>query len=132
MAIGVSNRVRDDAVKEPARVEDELTVSRIESRVSPVQHGPARSHAGKAAEGFWPPYDLDRFWVSMLGDRMVGALGLVRVAQRVAKITLFHVDPDWQHTVVVARLLQPVYEYCWEQGCLKVIVEAGAMPLRRS
>jgi hypothetical protein len=72
--------------------------------------------------------DFDCLWVTTLGDRTVGMLGVVQLARQVATINRFRVDIEWQHTPVVARLLRQVYDYCWEHDCLKAIVEVGAMP----
>jgi N-acetylglutamate synthase-like GNAT family acetyltransferase len=71
---------------------------------------------------------LDCLWISVSDDQAIGVLGVFQAAQHVAAITCFRVDPQWQHTAVVTRLLRELHRFCEKRDCLKVRVEVRAMP----
>lgn len=67
-------------------------------------------------------------WVSKLGDRIVGRIGLVQAAPQVARLCQFRVDPEWQHTSIPKNLVGCLQAYCWCQGALKLVAEASDVP----
>jgi hypothetical protein len=107
--------------------QDEATLSPAGQCRLPIRWLGGALAAKRGAQSL-PASELDRCWVSMSGERLLGAVRVVRTARHVAEVTLFRIDPECQHTAIVPRLIRNVHEYCREQGCLKVIVEAGVMP----
>ena len=67
-------------------------------------------------------------WQSHVGGESVGILGLIHVGRHVVRLSPFRIDPQWQHTAALTRLLQRAHEYCWNHSCLKVLVEEGSVP----
>ena len=77
-----------------------------------------------------PPRRLARgcIWQCHVGGESVGILGLIHVGRHVVRLCPFRIDPQWQHTAALTRLLQRAHEYCWNHSCLKVLVEEGSAP----
>jgi CheY-like chemotaxis protein/N-acetylglutamate synthase-like GNAT family acetyltransferase len=71
---------------------------------------------------------FDCLWISQLGDRVVGAVGLIHIRRRAVQLTKFRIDPDWQHTSIPRNLVRRVHDYCRDHGRLKLVVETGAAP----
>lgn len=67
-------------------------------------------------------------WVTELQGRVVGMVDLVRDGPHVARIRRLRVDPAWQHTAVLTKLIQRVHDYCWDHGCMKLVLDAGGTP----
>jgi CheY-like chemotaxis protein len=63
-----------------------------------------------------------------MGEQVVGVIGISQVARHVVKICQFRLDPQWHHTSISRSMIDRVREYCWSQGCLKLVVETGSVP----
>lgn len=67
-------------------------------------------------------------WVSELGGRVVGRVGLAQAAAQVARLCQFRMDPEWQHTSIPKHLVSCLQDYCWHHGCFKLVAEARDIP----
>ncbi len=67
-------------------------------------------------------------WAAEIGGRLVGTIGLVPDGAHVAHIHRFRVEPDWQHTAVLAKLIGQLYEHCCSEGYVRVVLDASIAP----
>jgi len=89
----------------------------------------ARAKSNGAPCGKAIPHSQDHYvWAAELQGRVVGMIDLVREGPHVARIRRLRVDPAWQHTAVLNKLIQRVHDYCWDQGCMKLVLDAGSTP----
>jgi hypothetical protein len=86
-----------------------LERERLDPRTVPAPRG--RAAGGRAGK------PIDCLWLSKIAGRTVGMVRLVGTEQRAVRLSLFHIDPEWQHTAIVANLLQYVHDFCCERGC---------------
>jgi GNAT superfamily N-acetyltransferase len=70
----------------------------------------------------------DCLWVAKLRDQVVGTVGIRHEGSHVARLHCFRIHPDWQQTSILARLIQRVHRYCWNEGYLKLLVESHVIP----
>ena len=71
----------------------------------------------------------DRLWLAKIGDQVVGRIGILHEGRHVARLSCFGVQPGWEQTPVVARLMDQVHHYCCNQGYLKLVVPSHVAPL---
>jgi hypothetical protein len=95
--------------------------------------GPRREPAARVAAanprkigGHGDP--MDCVWISALAGQVVGMVGLCHDGPHAARVRFFRVDPEWQHTCVLTRLVQCVYDYCLSHGFAKVVLPSHAIP----
>lgn len=67
-------------------------------------------------------------WAAEIGGRLVGTIGLAPGGQHAARIQWLRVEPDWQHTAVLAKLIGKLYEHCCKQGYVRVVMDVGVAP----
>jgi N-acetylglutamate synthase-like GNAT family acetyltransferase len=63
-----------------------------------------------------------------IDNRVVGMVRALHEGPHVIRINIFRIHPDWQHTPVLAKLIDRLHRYCWNRGYLKVILESQAAP----
>lgn len=67
-------------------------------------------------------------WAVEIGGVVVAAVGLVPSSPRVARVHAFHVDPVWQHTSILAKLLRQLYGHCHSQGYERLTLNPRIAP----
>lgn len=70
----------------------------------------------------------DCLWVAKLQDKVVGMVHILHEGPHVARLHCFRIQPQWQHTPVLTRLIDCVHGYCWNEGYLKLLVESRVTP----
>lgn len=83
---------------------------------------------GKGASRRRSDGEINCLWASRIGERVVGLVHLVGVGRQTASITLFRVDPEYRHTVVLTNLIDRVRDFCGGRGCLTVQLESHVAP----
>lgn len=73
-----------------------------------------------------PPQDC--VWAVTIDNRAVGSVSISHHASHVARVNIFRIHPAWQHTAVLAKLIERVHRYCWNHGYLKLVLESHAAP----
>ena len=92
----------------------------LDRRAAPVlRERPARSRANE---------QIDCLWLSRIGGRTVGMVRLVGAQDQAVRLSLFHIDPEWQHTAIVSNLMQYVYDFCCERGCSTLLLAPHVVP----
>jgi N-acetylglutamate synthase-like GNAT family acetyltransferase len=66
----------------------------------------------------------DCLWIVKIQDQVIGTVGLRHEGPHVAKVSNFRIQPEWQRTSVLSRLIDRLHRYCWEQGYLKLLVDS--------
>jgi hypothetical protein len=72
--------------------------------------------------------EMDCSWVTMIAGEVVATVGLCYEGQYVARIYAFHVDPQWQHTSAVTKLIDCVRNHCSARGFVKVLLDSRTAP----
>ena len=72
--------------------------------------------------------DEDLLWVCNIGGRAVGTVALRHEGRDTARICLFRVDPEWQHTSVPRKLIQCVRAYSRRCGLTRINMEPRVAP----
>jgi ribosomal protein S18 acetylase RimI-like enzyme len=72
--------------------------------------------------------DQEFVWVCNIGGRVVGTVGLRHEGHNEARICLFRVDPEWQHTSVPKKLIQCVRAYSRRCGLTRINMEPRVAP----
>jgi N-acetylglutamate synthase-like GNAT family acetyltransferase len=72
--------------------------------------------------------DQEFVWVCNIGGRVVGTVGLRHEGHNAARICLFRVDPEWQHTSVPRKLIQCVRAYSRRCGLTRISMEPRVAP----
>lgn len=70
----------------------------------------------------------DCLWAVTIDNRAVGMVSILHAGPHVVRINSFRIHPDWQHTPVLAKLIDRVYRHCWNRGYLKVVLESQGAP----
>lgn len=73
-------------------------------------------------------HPLDCVWAVTIDNHAVGMVRLLHEGPHVVRVSSFRIHPDWQHTPVLAKLMDRVHRYCWDHGYLKVMLESQAAP----
>jgi N-acetylglutamate synthase-like GNAT family acetyltransferase len=71
---------------------------------------------------------LDSMWVCNIGGHVVGTVGLRRVGPDAVRLSLFHVDPEWQHTSVPAKLVGCVRSHFQHAGLSQIVMDPRVAP----
>ncbi len=74
------------------------------------------------------PHPRDRLWLAKIGDQVLGMIGVLHEGRHVARLSCFGVQPGWEQTALVTRLMDLVHHYCWNQGYLKLLVPSHVAP----
>jgi RimJ/RimL family protein N-acetyltransferase len=69
-----------------------------------------------------------RVWAAEIGGRVVGLIGLVPVGNKAARIAWFRIEPEWQHTSVLVKLIGQLHEHCRSQGYRRVALDVRLAP----
>jgi N-acetylglutamate synthase-like GNAT family acetyltransferase len=70
----------------------------------------------------------DYMWVCSIGGRIVGVVRLRHDGPDVARLSQFHVDPEWQHTSVPRKLICCVRTHFRHAGLSRIVVEPRVAP----
>ena len=125
-------------VTQPASINERLIVRSFEQRdqeaVSCLYTGGlligqiAPNDTGADIENIQEAYfqeDLSHFWVAELDGRVLGMIGVARDREHHAEIRRLRVDPEWQGTVIGARLVETALAHCSHHSYLKVVLDTG-------
>lgn len=74
----------------------------------------------------WRPKEYH--WVVEIGDQIVGEVELVHDSQHTATLRHLRIDPAWQRTAALSRLIECVRQFCWDHGRLRLKLEPGCAP----
>ena len=83
---------------------------------------------GSAMELVSQSKTAEHVWECRIGGLVVGRVGLCQDGPGVARICLFRLDPQWQHTAVATKLIRCVCDHCAAHGCSEVTWKPGAAP----
>lgn len=92
---------------------------------------------GAESAGPWEvPYDVERYgqrpgpcvWAAEIGGAVVGLVGMVPSGAHTARIHYLHIEPDWQHTGILAGLFRRLCEHCHRQGYGRVALNSRIAP----
>lgn len=70
----------------------------------------------------------DYLWLCSIGGRVVGMAGVRHDGPDAARLCLFHVDPEWQHTSVPGKLIECVRGYSRHSGLSRIVMESRVAP----
>lgn len=68
------------------------------------------------------------FWVAELQGQVLGMIGVAREREHIAEIRRLRVDPDYQCTVIAARLVEHALAFCHRHGYLKIVLDTRFDP----
>jgi hypothetical protein len=71
---------------------------------------------------------MEYFFVTKIGDEVVGFVRAVEVGQGTLRVTMFRMAMEWHHTSVPGSLLRNMHGFCCHSGFSTVVFEAGAVP----
>lgn len=74
----------------------------------------------------WRPKEYQ--WVVEIGGQIVGEIRLVHDSQHTALLRHLRIDPAWQRTAALSRLIECVRQFCWNHGRLRLNLEPGCAP----
>jgi len=74
----------------------------------------------------WNPQEYH--WIVEIGGQVIGEVELVHDQQQRARLRRLRIDPAWQHTAALARLLDCVGRFCREHGQVRVEADHGCAP----
>lgn len=74
----------------------------------------------------WKPREYH--WVVEIGGQVVGEIELVHDSQHTALLRHLRIDPAWQRTAALSRLLECAHQFCWNHGRLRLDLEPGCAP----
>ena len=133
---GVWGRAMETEASQLAQVAEHLLVR---SFLEPDQEAVSRLYAEGLLVGQIAPNDTgadveniqeaylqeesSHFWVAELDGHVLGMIGVARDHDHHAEIRRLRVDPDWQHTVIGARLVETALAHCSHHGYLKVVLD---------
>jgi len=84
-----------------------------------------KSKSTKAAPS-WRPKEYH--WVVEIGGEVIGEVDLVHDSRTTARLRRLRIDPAWQRTAALSRLIQCVQQFCWHHGRLRLNLEPGCAP----
>jgi len=74
----------------------------------------------------WMPREYH--WVVEIGNQVVGEIALVHDSQHTALLRHLRIDPAWQRTAALSRLLECADQFCRTHGRLRLNLEPGCAP----
>jgi hypothetical protein len=80
----------------------------------------------KEDETTWRPREYH--WVVKIGGQVIGEVDLVHDSQHTALLRRLRIDPAWQRTAALSRLIECVRQFCWKHGRLQLNLEPGCAP----
>lgn len=85
-------------------------------------------HSPASAANHPSPVACDFLWTTEIEGQEIGRIALAHTSRHVVRLEQFHIEPQWQHTKVVAGLIHRIHEYCWDHACLKLVALTGSAP----
>lgn len=74
----------------------------------------------------WRPREYH--WVVKIGGQVIGEVDLVHDSHHTALLRRLRIDPAWQRTAALSRLIECVRQFCWNHGRLRLNLEPGCVP----
>jgi GNAT superfamily N-acetyltransferase len=73
-------------------------------------------------------YPREYHWVVEIGGQVVGEAELIHEDLHSARLHRLRIDPAWQRTQALWRLIHSVHQYCYDHGRLRLQLDAGCAP----
>jgi len=74
----------------------------------------------------WRPREYH--WIVEIGGQVIGEVDLVHDSHHTALLRRLRIDPAWQRTAALSRLIECVRQFCWNHGRLRLHLEPGCAP----